>query len=125
MKISITKRRGFFGYLKGMNWQRETRNYSYLLMTSGIGYKAVDTDNRLEFTVKRTEYIGISSDYTISIGLIGSEETEEIEGSFAKKVFNWVLDNTYVVEDVIDKLEEEQSGADKELLAEIIKSILG
>ena len=74
--------------------------------------------------VEDYELYGIEKKYRIEITSPGSSSAEEIKGRFAKKVFDWIKSNTYVVREEIEQMEEDAREEDRVELEATIKSLI-
>ncbi len=74
--------------------------------------------------VEDYELYGTEKKYRIEITSPGSSSAEEIKGRFAKKVFDWIKSNTYVVREEIEQMEEDAREEDRVELEATIKSLI-
>lgn len=126
MKLGIRQKGKLFSYLQELDWQKEP-DPVYMFCVARSSYVAVDTDNRLVYKCGMTEDYGIYStpkEYRLEISRPGTSVTEVIKGKFAKKVFDWVKENVYVVGNEIKQMAEDVEEEERVELESIVKGLI-
>jgi len=126
MRLGIRQKAKLFEYLQNLDWEREPepRYFSHLGTCS---YIATDRENKLVYRCEMVEDYGLygtEKKYKIEITSPGSSSVEEIKGRFAKKVFDWIKGNTYVVREEIKQMEEDAKEEDRVELEATVKSLI-
>jgi hypothetical protein len=126
MRLGIRQKAKLFEYLQNLDWEREPEP-SYFFHIGICSYIATDRDNKLVYRCEMVEDYGLygtEKKYKIEITSPGSSSVEEIKGRFAKKVFDWIKGNTYVVREEIKQMEEDAEEEDRIELEATVKSLI-
>lgn len=128
MRLGIRQKAKLFDYIKELDWQKELKTGSW-----GFGgyecetYVAVSSENRLAFELSSFESWGLmgkEKDFVLEISRPGEITVQKVKGAFAKKVFKWVKENTFTVEDEIKRIQSEIWNENEKELESVIKEVI-
>lgn len=128
MRLGIRQKAKLFDYIKELDWQKELKTGSW-----GFGYEcetsyvAVSSENRLAFKLSSFESWGLmgkEKGFVLEISRPGEITVQKVKGAFAKKVFKWVKENAFTVEDEIKRIQSEVWDENEKELESVIKEVI-
>lgn len=127
MRLGIRQKAKLFDYLKELDWQKEVKTSGWSFGYECETYVAVNSEDRLAFKLnsfKSWGLMGKEKDYVLEINRPGEITVQKVNGLFAKKVFKWVKENTFTVEDEIKRIQSEVWNENEKELESVIKEVI-